>query len=148
MLQPWEKALSLPLVDLTVTGICFRLCFAQCIAAKRAELTLGVLLVFSLRHFWQGTGAKRYVFSRCAGQPAVGTPQDELLLYMITIPGHKEDQHIKVKETWKDIWIKIPGYQTPFAFQTVLRQMVFLPLGSSSKFPLLKSNVPAIRDNF
>lgn len=64
---------------------------------RRAELALGALLVVSLCHFWQGTEAKTWVLSRCAGQPAVRTPQDELLLYMIAIPGHKGSQHIKVK---------------------------------------------------
>lgn len=66
-------------------------------------------------HFWQGTEAKAWVLSGCAAQPAVGTPQDELLLCMINIPGHKE-YHVQVKgdlETYVD---KNTGIPNSFCF--------------------------------
>lgn len=40
---------------------------------------------------------KRQRSPGCLGQPAVGTPQDALLLYVIGIQCQKENKHIKVK---------------------------------------------------
>ena len=52
----------------------------------------------------------------CLGQPAVGTPQDAFLLYAISIPGQKENKHIKVKWNLEAYTLKNTGIPKPFCF--------------------------------
>lgn len=83
---------------------------------EESRVDLGSVAGGFTLHFWQKTETKAWVLSGCAAQPAAGAPQDELLLYMITVPGHKENQHVQVKGNLETYVDENTGIPKPFCF--------------------------------